>query len=67
MKHIENVVLIGFILFILGGACLVGLQFLGLILKNGSLVTNANAYFTWIYPVAAITGLLCYLVSYRKK
>lgn len=68
MKHIfETCILAGFVLFIAGGSCFVGLQLLGLVLGNTSLVVRAGSWFAWIYPLAAATGLLCYLISYKKK
>lgn len=66
-NFMETIVIAGFVLFIVGGCCLVAVQFIGLISGNSYLMVHAEEWFSWIYPCAAITGALCYLLSYRKK
>lgn len=63
-KILENVIIGGFILFFLGGVCLIFIQFFGLIVTNNELVVSAGEKLSWIFPVATISGLLCYLYSY---
>ncbi|MGG5318985.1 hypothetical protein [Enterococcus sp. AZ072] len=66
-KVMETIIIVGFVLFIAGGFCLVMLQLVGLLVGNSHLMDRANQWFAWIYPCAAITGMLCYLLSYGKK
>ena len=66
-KFMETLVIAGFVLFIVGGFCLVAVQLIGLLLGNSYLMVHACQWFSWIYPCAAITGMLCYLQSYGKK
>ncbi|EOH93744.1 hypothetical protein [Enterococcus pallens] len=66
-NFMEKIIIAGFVLFIVGGFLLVLIQLVGLVLGNSYLMVHANGWFSWIYPCAAITGALCYLLSYGKK
>ncbi|MGJ7919285.1 hypothetical protein [Neobacillus sp. LXY-4] len=63
-KIVESLAIIGFVLFVLGGLAMVIIQISGLVLFRSELVIFANNSFSWIFPVAALTGLLAYLYSY---
>lgn len=66
-KTFHNIILLGFVLFCGGGILKVLLQAFGLIFLNDFLVDFARHYFNWIYPMAAVTGLLCYISGYFKE
>lgn len=66
-KTIENLIILGFILFFIGGLGMVLLQMFGLVLLDLEMVTRARTLFSWIFPAASLTGLLCYGYAYYKK
>lgn len=66
-KIIEKIILLGFILFCAGGILKVLLQTIGLLLLNSCIIDLSMQIFSWIYPLAALTGLACYVMSYSKK
>lgn len=68
MKTIVNkIILAAFGLFCFGGIVKVLLQSVALLMLNESLMTFSDTYFDWIYPLAALAGLACYLMSYFQK
>lgn len=66
-RIIENVIIIGFVLFVIGGLLMVAVQVVGLLTLNEGLTVGADSNFAWIFPVSAVTGLLCWLYSYLGK
>ncbi|MGM0214751.1 hypothetical protein [Enterococcus sp. AZ109] len=66
-KVLENLIMLGFVLFFIGGLGMVLLQLAGLILFDATLVHRGREFFSWIFPAASITGLLCYGYSYIKE
>ena len=66
-KILDYLIIIGFVLFFFGGLILVCTQIAGLIFFNQSLVIAARSYFSWIFPLTGLTGLLCWIYSYLKE
>lgn len=68
MKKIaENIIILGFVLFFSGGIIQVAIQSIGLVLMQEELVTAAQTWFSWIFPVSSVTGLLCFLYGYWRE
>lgn len=63
-KFIENLIILGFLLFFLGGLAMVAFQVWGLIIQSNEFVVQSKKMFSWIFPAATLTGLVCYLYSY---
>lgn len=66
-KILVIITLLGFFLFIVGGVLLVGIQAIGLFIGKADYIVKIASFFKWIYPCAAISGLLSYFYSYLKK
>lgn len=66
-KLFEKVILLGFLVFYLGGFAVVVLQTIGLLSLNNALMMDSKDYFSWIFPLASVTGLLCYVHAYLKN
>ncbi|MGL9730972.1 hypothetical protein [Enterococcus sp. DIV0756] len=66
-KFMEYLIIMGFVVFFIGGLILVCIQIVGLIGFNQALVVAARKYFSWIFPLTGLTGLLCWLYSYLKE
>jgi hypothetical protein len=66
-KLFEKVILLSFLLFYLGGLTTVVIQTIGLLSLNNELMMDSKDYFSWIFPLASVTGLMCYVHSYFKN
>ena len=66
-KLFEKVILLGFLMFYLGGLAIVILQTIGLVSLNQELIVASKDHFSWVFPLASITGLMCYVHSYFKN
>lgn len=66
-RFVENIILSSFVIFFFGGLLLVFVQTIGLVMGQVTVVVDAKNVFAWIFPLSALTGLMCYLYSYMKK
>lgn len=68
MKKIyESVIFIGFISFFIGGLMIVLGQTAGIIINNPNFVLLVENITKYIFPIAAISGLLCFMYPYIFK
>ncbi|MDF2521713.1 MAG: hypothetical protein K0R84_2341 [Clostridia bacterium] len=63
-KVYENIIFIGFISFFIGSLLLVFGQFIGFTINNPNFILSAEKITKFIFPAAAISGLLCFLHPY---
>lgn len=68
MKKIyESAIFIGFISFFIGGLIIVLGQTAGIIMGNPKVILSINNITKVIFPVASISGLLCFIHPYIFK
>lgn len=70
MKRLyQNLILIGFLIFFLGGCIYVAGQFLCLVLGQPEMMIAFERVTGVIFPAASVSGLLCFLYHYvfREK
>ena len=63
-KLYQNLILIGFLIFFLGGCIYVAGQFLCLVLGQPEMMIAFERVTGVIFPAASVSGLLCFLYHY---
>lgn len=66
-KLYESIIFIGFISFFIGGVIIVLGQTVGIIINNPNFVLFFESITKYIFPIAAISGLLCFMHPYIFK
>lgn len=66
-KLYQNLILIGFIIFLLGGCLYVAGQLICLVLGFPERMIALERITKIIFPVASVSGLLCFLYRYLFK
>ena len=66
-QKIERILYLMFFVLILMSIVNVFTQLLGVIVANESFVILGNKFFIYTYILAAISGLICVLLSYFKN